>query len=164
MKFISLIYFGVLVLFTITFFATKVFVAGFEYNDFELEMKRTACYGYCPEYTVKVDSEGRVQYEGINFVGTKGKREYTISSTQVQNIRRALISAEFFSLEDEYFEEVTDLPSTFITLTTPDQTKKVWEYYNAPKKLLNLEKTIDQNTGVIDFISCDEELGFCREP
>lgn len=72
-------------------------------------MNRTACFGYCPDYTIKLDSDGNVKYEGSYFVGAKGIREYKVGETQIKNIRRALVNSEFFTLEYEYYEAVTYL-------------------------------------------------------
>jgi hypothetical protein len=44
-------------------------------------------------------------------------------------------------------EEVTDLPSTYISITVGDKTKRVLDYHGAPEKLRDLEALID---GVVE--------------
>jgi hypothetical protein len=38
-----------------------------------LILERTACYGFCPDYTVEVRGDGMAIYEGRNFVRVRGK-------------------------------------------------------------------------------------------
>ena len=47
---------------------------------------------------------------------------------------------DFQNLKNEYTDNITDLPTTYIMV----QNKKIKDYYGAPKKLKELEKMINE--------------------
>lgn len=47
----------------------------FEY----IKLRRTMCYGTCPVYSVVVDKEGDVNYNGEMFVYKNGEHNWKIS-------------------------------------------------------------------------------------
>lgn len=50
---------------------------------------------------------------------------------------------DYFSLNDGYNYYVTDHPTTITSITIAGKTKKIINYYGAPKKLDELEDKID---------------------
>lgn len=143
----------------------QVPIDGESFETFEVKMSRTGCHGFCPDYTVTLNSHGEVTYTGNAFVKVYDEQIYTISQENVDIIREALIQSDFFELEDEYYEPVTDLPSTYITVSTNSKTKTIHDYEGTPQKLIDLETIFDEQTGILAFIKCnDSEFGYCTEP
>jgi len=58
----------------------------------------------------------------------------------------------FFELEDKYRELITDLPTTFVTVTRGGRTKRIEDYFGAPKSLKELERAIDETARVAGWI------------
>jgi hypothetical protein len=49
----------------------------------------------------------------------------------------------FFNMKDEYSAFMSDLPTTFVTITREGRTKRIEDYFGAPDGLKELERQID---------------------
>jgi hypothetical protein len=120
--------------------------------DAVITLERTACFGTCPVYQLTIYGDGRVVYEGKAFVTVTGKRTTQISPEQLQQLLTAFETANFFSLNDQYVVEATDLPGAWTSISSNGQSKRVWRYgssdtptlNNAPRSLTELESQIDK--------------------
>jgi hypothetical protein len=88
-------------------------------------MKRTKCYGTCPEYSVTVTGDGAVEYNGIQFVGKKGRQTANISSDQVVGLAKDLDRIDFFALEDKAFLWCFDTPRVNVSVSVDGRMKTV---------------------------------------
>lgn len=118
-----------------------------------ITLKRTACFGTCPIYRLEVYADGKVVYEGKEYVKVIGKEEARISSEQVDHLVQRFLAIDYFHLEDAYRKRqnpdgtitmVSDLPSTFTSLTMNGRTKRVVNYAFAPEELTELEHEIER--------------------
>ncbi len=121
----------------------------------QITLRRTTCFGECPDYTVGIDGNGNVAYEGRRFVRVTGKQVARIDRAAVQALLDEFEQIEFFSLKDKYTERITDLPTTYVTLVLGDRSKTVEDYHGAPKALRDLERHIDEAAGVQRWIRID---------
>lgn len=124
-------------------------------EDVVMTLERTVCYGTCPAYLLTIYGDGTVEYRGYENVLVEGLRIGEISREQVQALVETFQRIDFFSLQDAYecapvvingqklCEEVTDLPSTYVSITIGDNVKRVLDYHGAPEKLRDLEALID---------------------
>ncbi len=122
-------------------------------EDTLIRLERTACYGTCPVYTVTIDAHGAVTYEGIEYVRVKGRQTGRIPVARVAAILDTARRIRFFALADRYARPVTDLPTTFVTITEAGRSKKVEDYTDAPDGLRQLEREIDEAAGTKRWIS-----------
>ena len=53
-----------------------------------ISLERTSCYGTCPSYKVIAYRDGRIQYEGKDYVTIKGKRISAIGPTQFAKLAK----------------------------------------------------------------------------
>lgn len=114
-------------------------------DNVAIKLERTACFGACPIYSVSIYGNGTVTYEGIRFVNTNGTKTYEIPTEKIKELVSLVYEIGYFSLDDRYEVEVTDMPSAITTITIGSQTKSVYNYGNAgPEKLQNLEEKIDE--------------------
>ena len=128
-----------------------VALAGFFYllpppnvADIVLIYEKTTCYGTCPSYVVRVYKDGTVQFEGKEFVKWKGSLERKISLRALQTILNKANKINFWRLNNVYDANITDIPSTFVTIRNP-QTKtmhKVKARANMPPKLVTFNKEL----------------------
>lgn len=109
-----------------------------------LKMQRTPCYGKCPNYTVEISNNGKVNYFGKMFVDYEGQHYSTISSADVDLIKAKINEVNFFELKDKYDSPATDLPSTIFEVTLNNQFKKITNRHNGPPELKDLEKLIEE--------------------
>lgn len=106
--------------------------------------QKTQCYGRCPAYTMTINNDGKVLFEGEANVDKIGKFSLQLSPEEIDTLIIEFGKAHFFELEDRYYKNLTDLPTTFITYTRGEKTKKITDYYGAPKRLKVLEAKIEE--------------------
>jgi hypothetical protein len=102
--------------------------------DTEITLKRTACFGTCPIYSLHVDADGHVQFDGENYVSHKGKNTGQTTVAHVRQLLQQFAALNFFALRDQYGRMgdcsvyATDNPSVIITLQFAVKTKTVELY------------------------------------
>src|SRR5262245_53997404 len=89
--------------------------------DAEVTLGRTACFGTCPVYSVRITGDGLVEYVGKQYVRVVGPAQRRISRAAVQELLDAIQKAGYFEMAGEYRYlvgpdgtrgTVTDLPTT----------------------------------------------------
>jgi hypothetical protein len=134
-------------------------------DDLIVTLERTSCFGECPIYSVNIDALGNVVYNGTKFVRVDGRQTGRIPPSRVAAIAETAERIGFFELHDRYRSirnpdgtttEVTDLPTTFVTITRDGRTKRVEDYVGAPDGLRQLERQIDEAAHTKQWISLDE--------
>ena len=134
-------------------------------EDFVIKLERTSCFGPCPVYSVTIDGKGNVTYEGKKFVRVPGRQADQIPVSRVAELVATIDRIRFFELNDEYrvirnadgtTTMVSDLPTTFITVTRDGQTKSIEDYVGAPEPLHQLEKEIDEAARTKRWIFLDQ--------
>jgi hypothetical protein len=132
--------------------------------DLMITLERTACFGSCPVYKLTVRGDGSLTYEGHKFVRVEGSRQGTLDKEAVAQIAQAFIDADYFELKDRYSAienpdgtetVVTDLPSTYTSISLNRRRKAVADYVGAPKKLIELEEKIDRITNSKRWVAID---------
>ncbi len=126
-----------------------------------ITMQRTMCFGFCPAYTVSITGEGEVQYTGERCVKETGEQSATIAPEAVQELVAEFEKIDFFALQDEYTAEVTDLPSTTVTITLDDRHKSVLDYHGAPEALQVLERKIDEVANTAQWTGGEPKPEYC---
>jgi hypothetical protein len=131
-----------------------------------ISLERTICFGACPSYVVTLFADGRVTYEGRHFVKVRGAHWKTIPAAKLAPLFAKLDAVHFWEFKDRYsmvvnpdgsIEVVTDQPTYTVTVKTEGKTKRVVDYYGAPKALRELEDLIDTTAGVEEWIGKPEE-------
>jgi len=112
-------------------------------DDVLIELKRTACYGSCPVYTIKIDKNGKGLFEGVENVEKIGRFRFLLSQDELMEIEIAFQEVDFFQLKKIYDAQVSDLPTTYISYNKDGNRKKIMDYYGAPEKLRTLENNIE---------------------
>ncbi len=121
-----------------------------------ITLERQPCFGFCPVYTVTLHGDGRVEYNGADFVEVTGPQTATIDPAAVQALADRMIAAGYLDMNDEYLnQEVTDHPYAITSLTLTDgTTKRIAHYYgdsSAPAVLTELETAIDETAGTAQW-------------
>jgi hypothetical protein len=134
-----------------------------------MTLERSACYGTCPDYTVTIHGDGRVVYEGRNFVTTMGIQEGQIDREDVVDLLKAFYDADYFCLADacrdhadikvqedgtvtQFMMAVTEQPTQTVTPRIGLYQKRVVDYWKAPTELQELEQRIDDTAGVAKWV------------
>ena len=123
-----------------------------------ITLQRTICFGFCPAYTVTIQGDGTVTYDGSQHVKISGKHTWTIDPAAVRALAKEMQDAGYFELQDEYRAMVTDHPTTYTSLTIGGRTKKIRDYVAGPPKLKDLEEKIDAVAGTKKYVKGDDKL------
>lgn len=108
-----------------------------------IKMSKGVCFGACPFYDITIDGTGKATYVGKKFVEKIGTYTKTFSPEETNLLFQKFKKADFWAFADEYTEEVTDLPTTFITFEHKGQSKRIKSYYGTPEALLALINEVD---------------------
>jgi hypothetical protein len=117
-----------------------------------IELRRTACLGLCPEYTIKVWSNGLIQYHG-NFALVTGDRVDYIGPFQAQQLLSRLLIFGFLIFEDTYSQGNIDFAGSTTCVRASWSQKCVKVTFSIqpipdpPPGLQLLNRSIDALTG-----------------
>ena len=107
-----------------------------------ISMKKTMCYGQCPVYEIEIYNDHTAKYIGEKNVDNVGEFIATLPEERYNTILQQFKNASFFEFEKEYRAAVSDLPTTYLFFSYEGKSKKVMDYYGAPKSLKALEKMV----------------------
>jgi hypothetical protein len=127
-----------------------------DWNSLRMTLRRSACFGACPVYSVEISGDGSVVYTGTTHVLATGEQHSQISQDAVAEILEAFRQADYFSLENEYLYAVTDCPTHVTSISFDGHSKSVTdyvgEYAEMPHAVEELEMTIDRLAGTDQWI------------
>jgi hypothetical protein len=134
--------------------------------DAEITLERTACFGTCPVYSVRITGDGDVEYIGKDHVRVVGPARKRISVAAVRQLLDIIERAGYFQMEPEYRYligpngsrgVVSDLPTTTTSVRIGDRRHRVVDYAWAPEALREIERAIDRFAGTARWISVDRQ-------
>lgn len=112
-----------------------------ELNRF-ISYRKTACYGHCPVYNIRIDKTGKVFYNGIKYVRVKGKREFQLTEKEFATLKKKLNRTNFKGYKRSYNNpNLTDLASTYINYNGKEIQLRVWK--NVPDELAIVSEYIE---------------------
>ena len=85
------------------------------------ELIKGGCYGTCPIYSISVDENRQIEYEGKRFVDAIGTYNWIINEKDFNTVN-ALINKKF-KTDYTYNMEVQDLPLTRLNIKNKYQIK-----------------------------------------
>jgi len=126
-----------------------------------IKLVRTSCFGTCPDYSVEIEGDGTVTYEGHAFVKTRGMQGEHLSPNAVQELASLMVSKRFFSLRSFYGRCGWDQPSTVISIEWPGLNKIVTDCGDAAGKpnpaIVELAAAIDITVNSTQWITGEKE-------
>lgn len=134
-------------------------------QDTMISLERSVCFGACPAYTITIDANGNVTYDGKEFVAQSGLRESTVSPAALEPLIAKIRDADFFQLEDDYGYNnqdvcevfATDHPTAIVTVRLNGNTKTVQHYHGCQgfereDVLYEIEDMIDEISNSAQWI------------
>ena len=102
-------------------------------EDVVITIKRGACYGRCPQYSMSISGSGKVEFEGVKDTLVNGKASGNVSPDEVKELVAEFAKIGFFELDDEYTEQncpnaATDQSTIIISLTAGGKSKTINHY------------------------------------
>ncbi len=113
-------------------------------KDLVFYFSRGACMGTCPIYSFTVYRDGTIYYDGESYVDNKGFYVGHVPADDVKKLADLYVDRKYFSLEDHYEEQVTDMSSVSTGIQYDGRTKSVYNYGDyGPEMLNDLENELD---------------------
>jgi ankyrin repeat protein len=112
-----------------------------------ITLKRSGGFWGGPTYTVTVGTDG-IAFDGVSYVVAAGKHSDTVDASEVRQLAQRFIDADFYSMNDKYIANITDLPSSQLSISIDGQMKQVDEYGGSaagmPSVVSDLEDRVDK--------------------
>ena len=148
-----------LVLLTLTLNLTLMTCAQKSSSDPVITLERTVCYGTCPSYSLQIYEDGRVVYEGKEFVKKTGLAEGRIEKKAVEDLVAEFIKLNYFGLKKkpDCPNSWTDFPSTMTSLNWHGRHNAVDHYQGCEgsdllKELTKLENKVDEVVNTAQWV------------
>jgi len=126
-------------------------------NDVRIRLDRTGCFGTCPQYSVQIFQDGKVEFTGGVYTLFEGSQSYAVPVQEVNKLINEFRKADFWSLRNVYRHGVTDSPTYVITFQTGKNKKSIEDYVGLrvgmPSIVRDLQDQIDQVAGTDRWIS-----------
>lgn len=109
-----------------------------------IQLRKDACFGECPVFTVTIYDTGRATYEGEHYTPMLGLYEARLAEGQYRSLITAFEDAELLELPSLYKSEIPDLP--VVTLRYVDEQgemKEIMGRENRPEVVMELEEMLD---------------------
>jgi len=130
-----------------------------------IRLVRGGCLGVCSSYTVEVHGDGMVLYDGGSFVAVTGKHRCSISQEKVRELVKMFRDADYFSLQDKYAWDATDLPAYVTSIEIDGESKTIMDYagplVGMPLAVSDLERAIDRVSGSAKWVAGGGDLVDC---
>ena len=124
-------------------------------DPIEITLERTACFGPCPVYTVRITGDGGVEYTGTQIVRVVGSATAQISRAAVRDLADKFIKMGYFELDNAYYSSSEDISSTITSIQLGSRTKSVVRNVAGPAALREIEWQIDRVAGVARWTTVD---------
>ena len=108
-----------------------------------INMRKTACFGTCPVYTLSVFSDHTLVFNGKKYTSKLGLHEKTLLEADFNRLISNFNSSDFMTLDEDYPTNVSDVPSTIIIYNKGGETKSVRSRSNGPESFKELAKQLD---------------------
>lgn len=107
-------------------------------------MSKTACYGRCPVYEVKVYLSGYAELSAKQNLKQKGFYTTKLPLEKLAEVKKKADEINYFSLNDVYDSPVTDFPSTYTQLNADGKSKTIKDRIGGPDPLRDFEKWLHE--------------------
>jgi hypothetical protein len=123
------------------------------------------CTNCCSAYSVSVDENGTVIYNGVEAVKVHGEKIHSIPVNTVRELVAEFYRADFFSLQDRYeyktlpngnTESIDHANATTISIDIDGKKKSVYIFYGAPKELIDLQQKLVELTQIGQYIGAGQ--------
>ncbi len=120
-------------------------------NSLLISLEKTRCFGTCPVFTLEIYDDGAAILRGEENIHKIGEFRATLSKKQVKELVKAFRAKDFFGFEDSYTSSASDLPTTYLSFTDKEITKKITDYDQAPESLKELEAKVEAYIGILTW-------------
>lgn len=113
-------------------------------NITSLTMRRSGCYGKCPEYSITINSNGMAKYTGGRNAELQGVFEKNIGAENAQKLLQECANDRIDTCADMYKVRFVDLPGLHFTFTINGKEKRVMNAHAGPSYFITISEEVDR--------------------
>jgi ankyrin repeat protein len=122
-------------------------------SKINIRLVRHGCYGSCAQYSVSVLGNGKILYDGGEYVRVKGQVRANIAHKAVDDLIRKINDFGFFDFQPHKSQRcVTDGPTATITVSEPGREKQIDDECVESQELEELEEAIDNAVEIQQWV------------
>lgn len=108
-------------------------------KDLLITLERGPCMGRCPQYTVVISADGKVEFDGKSDTNVTGKASGKISENDLKGLVAAFEKINYFDLKERYTDDAcpevaTDMSSATTSLQLNGKQKTIFHYHGCETK------------------------------
>jgi hypothetical protein len=107
-------------------------------------MRRGACFGRCPEYTLTVNSNGLVEYNGLRNATPLGLYQKNVGTAKAQALLKEFMDNRVDTCQGLYTARIADVPAISYTLIINGREKSIINANFGPRYLTELSNDMDE--------------------
>ena len=107
-------------------------------------MRRTACFGKCPDYSLDIKNDGTVKYSGYYFVKDSGVFEKHFSIAKVKPLFDEIAKDRLDTCKDQYENRIPDVAGIIFKIGYKGKTKEIHNAHFGPDFLKDLVPKFDE--------------------
>ena len=108
-----------------------------------VSMRRTGCFGRCPDYTIEIDNDGAVTYTARRFCPDSGVFKKNIGVAKAMEVIGQFETDRVDTCQDVYTNRIQDVPGIILTIKYEDTTKTIANAHFGPRFLKDLAAAVD---------------------
>lgn len=117
-------------------------------DEVTITLQRSGCFGWCPAYSVEIQGDGTVTYNGLRFVDVEGVHSFQVPASQVAALVAEIERKDLWSMDERYRAPITDNPTYVLTLRLGVQTRQIEDYVGStvgmPRAIREFQERVDQ--------------------
>ncbi len=113
-------------------------------NFFELNYSKSACKGRCPVYTLKIDENQMIVFNGKEYTSVVGLIQMRLPDDAYQELQQLITESKFLETDAVGFNRPFDIPMTTLEIAKGKSSKKQIFYNQTPQDIENLVKFLDK--------------------
>lgn len=106
-------------------------------------MRRGACFGRCPEYTLTIHSNGLAEYSGTRNARPLGVYQKSLGTTRAQALLKSFMDYRADTCAALYTSKIADAPGLSFTLNFKDRQQLIGNAHFGPEFLIDLSLEMD---------------------
>jgi hypothetical protein len=106
-------------------------------------LRRSACFGRCPEYIATIHSDGLAEYAGSRYATPLGVYKKNIGAAEAQKLLKSFMAHRADTCSELYESRIADLPGLHYILTINGKKKIINNANFGPPYLLELGEEMD---------------------
>jgi hypothetical protein len=112
-------------------------------DDIVFTLKKGACFGSCPEYTLRIYNNLYTEFIGKNNTNKIGTYAKMIGQSEYDDLVKKFEKADFFSFDETYESNISDLPSSTISYKKEELKKSVTGKMERPEAVHKLQFALE---------------------